>query len=196
MALPARDPASLAWDRFTWPEAVTWFARGLGAVHERNLPRARAAAGRLGELESETASSGEPLFARNVRVLRLGVEAWLAHAGQKRDSSVALMREAVALEESTPKHAVTPAPTLPAGELLGDLLLEQGRPADALAAYQRSLSLYPRRLNSLLGAARAARAVGRDELARTMYTELLAVAGRGTRSTAVQEARAFVATGR
>jgi tetratricopeptide (TPR) repeat protein len=196
MSLPAREPASLAWDRFKWPEAVTWFARGLGAVHERNLARAGAAATRLAELESEAASSGESLFARHIRVLRLGVEGWLAHAAQKRDSSVALLREAVALEESTPKHAVTPAPTLPAGELLGDLLLEQGRPAEALAAYQHSLRLYPRRLNSLLGTARAAREVGNDELARTMYTELLAVAGSGTRSMAVQEARAFVVKGR
>jgi hypothetical protein len=102
------------------------------------------------------------------------------------------MREAAALEESTPKHAVTPAPTLPAGELLGDLLLAQDRPTEALAAYQRSLSLYPRRLNSLLGAARAARAIGNDGLARTMYAELLGIAGSGTRSMAIQEARAFV----
>jgi hypothetical protein len=54
--------------------------------------------------------------------------------------SVALMREAVALEESTPKPPVTPAPTLPAQELLGDLLLEQKKPADARVAYQQSLT--------------------------------------------------------
>ena len=54
------------------------------------------------------------------------------------------MREAAELEASTPKHAVTPAPTLPADELLGDLLMEQKQPAEALAAYQRSLELYPR----------------------------------------------------
>jgi tetratricopeptide (TPR) repeat protein len=192
MALPAREPATLAWDRFKWPEAVTWFARGLGAVHERDLSRAGDAATRLAELESAAAASGEPLFARHIRVLRLGVEAWVAHASRRRESSLSLMREAAALEESTPKHAVTPAPTLPAGELLGDLLLAQDRPTEALAAYQRSLSLHPRRLNSLLGAARAARAIGNDELARTMYAELLGIAGSGTRSMAIQEARAFV----
>ena len=70
------------------------------------------------------------------------------------------MREAAELEASTPKHAVTPGPTLPAHELLGDLLMEQKQPAEALAAYKRSLELYPKRFNGLLGAARAARALG------------------------------------
>jgi cytochrome c-type biogenesis protein CcmH/NrfG len=35
--------------------------------------------------------------------------------------------------------------------------MEQKQPAEALAAYKRSLELYPRRFNSLLGAARAGR---------------------------------------
>jgi tetratricopeptide (TPR) repeat protein len=196
MSLPARDPATLAWDRFKWPEAVTWFARGLGAVHAHDLAHANAAAKRLAELESAAGAGGEALFARHIRVLRLGVDAWIAHASHQRDSSVTLMRAAVALEESTPKHAVTPAPTLPASELLGDLLLELGRPGEALAAYQGSLRLYPRRLNSLLGAARAARASGNASLARTMYHELLTVAGGGGRRPALDEAQAFLASPR
>jgi predicted Zn-dependent protease len=65
------------------------------------------------------------------------------------------MREAAELERTTPKAAVTPGPTIPAEELLGDLLIEQKKYSDALAAYKRSLALYPKRLNSLKGAARA-----------------------------------------
>jgi len=102
------------------------------------------------------------------------------------------MREAADLEVATPKHAVTPAPTLPAHELLGDLLMAQARPADALVAYRRALGLYPRRLNGLLGAARAARASGDASLARTFYQELLDVAGNATRASVLEEARAFV----
>ena len=195
MSLPPREPATLNWDAFKWAEAVTWFARGLGAAHERDLTKARAAATRLAEIETASRASGEAVFTRTIRVLRLGVDAWTAHALGKRDSSVMLMREAVALEESTPKPAVTPAPTLPASELLGDLLSAQSRPAEALAAYQRSLSLYPHRLNSLLGAARAARALGNTALARTMYEEMLVVASRGTRDI-LPEARAFTAGSR
>jgi tetratricopeptide (TPR) repeat protein len=102
-------------------------------------------------------------------VLRLELNAWLAHVEGQRESSVALMREAADLEASTPKHAVTPGPTLAAYEQLGDLLMEQKQPAEALAGYKRSLELYPKRFNSLLGAARAARALGDPSVARTFY---------------------------
>ena len=193
VALRPREPATLRWDQFKWPEAVTWFARGLGAIHLSDSASARAAAARLAELETAAGASGEALFARHIRVLRLAVDAWRAHASRQRDTSLVLMREAVALEESTPKHAVTPAPTLPASELLGDLLLEQARPAEALAAYQHSLALYPRRFNSLLGVGRAARASGHVSIARAAYEELLAHATAGTRHAELQEARAFVA---
>jgi tetratricopeptide (TPR) repeat protein len=192
MSLVPREPATLDWERFMWPEAVTWFARGLGAAHEGEREKARAAADRLDELETAAKKAGEDLFARNIRILRLAVSAWLAHVERDRERSVALMREASDLEISTPKHAVTPAPTLPAYELLGDLLLEQAHPAQALLAYKRSLELYPRRFNSLVGAARAARTSGDKSLARTFYRELLEVAGWGTRRSALQEARAFV----
>ena len=192
-ALAPREPASLDWDRFTWPEAVTWFARGLGAARDGSVHDARAAADRLGVLEKAADGGGEVLFARNVRILRLEVRAWLAHAERDTSASAALMREAAALEVATPKHAVTPGPTIPADELLGDLLLDQGRPAEAVAAYERSLELYPRRFNSLLGAARAARASGADSLARARYQALLGVAARSSRRAALDEARTFVA---
>lgn len=155
-ALVPRDPPALDWDEFQWAEAVTWFARGLGAAHQGAVADARAANARLAELEASAGRSGEDLFARQIGILRLGVAGWLAQSEGKRDSAVALLRQAAALEAATPKPAVTPAPTMPAEELLGDLLLEQHRPAEALAAYRRSLAQYPNRRNSLRGAARAA----------------------------------------
>jgi tetratricopeptide (TPR) repeat protein len=194
--LAPREPASLDWDRFTWPEAITWFARGLGAARLGNRDTAGVAGRRLRELEEATDKAGEALFARQVRVLRLELDAWLAHMEGPVSSSVALMREAAELEVATPKPAVTPAPTLPAHELLGDLLMERGEPVDALGAYRRALELYPRRFNSLLGAARAARATGDATAARKYYLELLAEAGGGTRQPALAEAREFTAGGR
>ena len=188
-ALAVRDPATLDWDRFQWPEAVTWFARGLGAVHAGDTSSASVVADRL--LALERTSAQEPLFARNIAILRLGLTAWLAHAAG-RDTAVAIMRQAADLETATPKHAVTPGPTLPAHELLGDLLMERERPAEALAAYRRSLELYPRRFNSLLGAARAARASGEVAMARAHYQQLLDVAPGSTRRSVLDEARAFV----
>lgn len=195
MALEPRDPPTLDWDHFMWPEAVTWFAKGLGAAHEGRIEEARTAERRLANLAAAASSAGEDLFARNIRILDLEVRAWIARINRQADSAVALMQEAADLEAATPKHAVTPAPTLPADELLGDLLLEQVHPVDALAAYRQSLALYPRRFNSLLGAARAARASGNVSAARTYYGELLGVAAAGTRASDLVEARMFAEGG-
>ncbi len=191
LSLAPRQPSALDWDRFNWPEAITWFARGLGAARLGKLTEARAARDRLDQLEAAATKAHEDLFTRNIRVLRLAVSAWIAYAEQQKDRSLALMREAAALEASTPKHAVTPGPTLPAYELLGDLLLEYRQSGEALGAYKRSLELYPRRFNSLLGAARAARAAGDGSSARTFYQELLALAKGATRESVLNEARAF-----
>lgn len=191
--LVPREPATLDWDRFTWPEAIAQFTRGLGAAHLGRVSDAKAADERLGRLEEATRKAGEALFTQNIRMLRLELGAWLTHEQGKREASVALMREAAELEASTPKHAVTPGSTLPAHELLGDLLLEQKQPAEALAAYKRSMELYPKRFNSLLGAARSARALGDASLARAFYQDLLESAGGGTRHAPLDEAHSYMA---
>lgn len=181
VAIIPRSPATLDWDRFAWAEAIARFARGLGMAHVGRVNEGRAESERLAQLETVMQKAGEDLFARNIRMLRLELDSWLAHVAGKEEDSRSLMEEAAALEESTPKHAVTPGPTLPARELLGDLLMEQKQPAKALTAYQRSLELYPKRFNSLLGAARAARGTG-DVAASFKYRkQLLQIAGGGSR---------------
>jgi tetratricopeptide (TPR) repeat protein len=180
-AIAPRQPATLDWDRFAWAEAVARFARGLGMAHQHRIDEAKAESERLDQLESAMQKVGEDLFARNIRMLHLELDAWINHADGKEDASVSVMEQAVELEESTPKHAVTPGPTLPARELLGDLLMEQNQPARALTAYQRTLELYPKRFNSLLGAARAARALGDAVASRKYHLELLRIARGGSR---------------
>ncbi len=192
MALAPRDPPGFGWDRFPWAEAVTWFARGLGASRTGQVGAADRARARLAELQAAAAGSGEDLFARQIAMLRLSVEGWLEQARGNPDSAVARLRQAAELEAATPKPAVTPAPTLPADELLGDLLTVQSRPADALHAYQRSLERYPRRLNSLLGAARAAGSSGDRALAGALYRQVLSQAGHGSRAAVTREARKFL----
>ena len=196
MALVPRQPPALAWERFPWAEAITWFARGIGGARAGKVATAEAARDRLGQLETAAVKTGEELFTRNVRMLRLGVDAWIAHAKHDTAASVRLMQEAVDLEASTPKHPVTPAPTLPALELLGDLLMEQRRAPEALAAYTRSLERYPQRFNSLVGSARASLASGDTVRARASYEQLLEVAKQGDRSAPLDEARRFISSRR
>lgn len=191
-ALDPGEPLTVVWATYPWPEAITWFARGLGFVHLGRSVEAGASLVRLKELESVALGSGEVLFNRNIRVLRLGLTAWIADLGGNRDSSIVLMTQASELEASTPKHAVTPAPTIPAYELLGDLLLKQGRGSEAVVAYQHSLEVNPRRFNSLLGGARASLSADDREKAVSFYRQLLEVASPESKRESLDEARAFL----
>jgi tetratricopeptide (TPR) repeat protein len=89
---------------------------------------------------------------------------------------------------------VTPGEVLPAGDLLGDLLLEAGRPADALAAYEAVLAASPNRLNTLFGAGQAAERAGKAEKALEHYGQLIKVAVEADAGIArVDHARSFLA---
>jgi hypothetical protein len=192
-ALVPGEPKVLDWNKFAWPEAIVQFAHGLGSLRIGQPEPAIAAAARLQTLETATRQSGEDVFARNIQILRLELQGWIAQASGEPGQAVARLTEAVALEAATPKHAVTPGPTLPANEQLGDLLMEQKQPRPALLAYRQSLQAYPKRFNSLLGAARAARAIADRAQARAFYKELIAIAGAGTRAAPLAEARAYLA---
>jgi tetratricopeptide (TPR) repeat protein len=187
-----RMPAYLDWDRFMWAEATARFARGLGCAHSGKNDEVQVALTRLDALEGVARKAGEDLFARSIKVLNLELAAWSAHVQGEEAKSVEIMREAAALEGATPKHPVTPAPTLPAYELLGDLYTEQKKPTDALAAYQKSLQLYPRRFNSVLGAATAAREAGDEANARAYYAQLIELAVPDSPRSAVKEARQYL----
>jgi tetratricopeptide (TPR) repeat protein len=194
-ALAPRMPAIVDWNRSPWAEAVSRFARGYGAVRRGKDAEAREALGPLQELENRAAESGEEVFARQIRILRLELAAWAAHAMHDDESAITTLQQAVELEGNTPKPAVTPAPTIPASELLGDLLTELKRPREALVAYQQSLQRFPKRFNGTLGAARSLAATDDPAGAAKMYCELLQVAARSSRAE-LREARRFVESGK
>jgi tetratricopeptide (TPR) repeat protein len=181
-ALQPRTPDYLDWDRYGWPEALAWFARGLGAARTGDLAVAREAEARMVTLRDRARAADEANFATYIEVDRLILDGWLAHAAGDADRAIARMHDAARLEQTVQKHIVTPGALLPPNEALGDLLLELDRPADALQAYQRSLEIWPNRYHSLLGAARAAQAAGDTATARAHYTRLREVTEGATSS--------------
>jgi len=88
------------------------------------------------------------------------------------------MRAAADLEDATEKHPVTPAPVVPARELLGELLLDVNQPAQALVEFEASAKREPNRFNGLFGAARAAELSGDVAKAKTLYAKLVAMCDR------------------
>ncbi|NNG17606.1 MAG: hypothetical protein HKM89_14110 [Gemmatimonadales bacterium] len=190
-SLVVRSPAAFPWERFAAAEAMTHFARGLGAARTGNAAVAREAASRLRALQDAETAKGESYWATQVEIKRLAVEAWVALADGNQETALELMTKSAALEASTEKHPVTPGALQPAFELLGDMLLETNQPDAALAAYRQSLEKWPRRFNSLLGAARAAHQAGQGEVARKYYGELIDLAGESTSREGIAEARRY-----
>jgi hypothetical protein len=143
-----------------YTDALTYFARSLGASHLGDTADTRASIDSLGILRERLLAQNEPYWAEQVAIQRLGAQAWLDRADGRNEDAVAHMREAATREDATEKSAVTPGPLAPAHELSGDLLLELGRPAEALAEYRATLTKEPGRFRSLFGAMLAARASG------------------------------------
>jgi len=164
--------------KFPYAEAMTYFARGIGAAHTKNLAVARDAMFHLDEIRGQLARSGEAYWSEQVEIQRRGASAWTALAEGRADAALDEMRTAVAREDATEKSAVTPGPLAPARELLGDLLMELKRPADALVEYETTLKKEPNRFRALLGAARAARLSNNDSAARRYYDVLVKMCER------------------
>src|SRR5437762_3933367 len=193
----AAIPARYALERGSWAEATTlpvrpsseWrasealthFAHALGAARTGDTTLARSEVLALAEIDSAEAAAGgaHAYWSGQVRIQRLAAGAWLARAAGDGADAVRQARAAADLEDGTQKHPVTPGAVLPARELLGDLLLELGRPAEAAQAYAASLAQQRGRARSLFGAARVAELAGDAVTARARYQDYLTQLQKG-----------------
>jgi tetratricopeptide (TPR) repeat protein len=173
--------------------AVTHFAKALGAARSGDVALAKQEMATLERIAGDLTARKDPYWPIVVDAQRVAVAAWVAHAEGRRDEALRLAREAADTEERVEKHPVTPGPLIPARELLGDMLMLHEQPAEALAAYEATLSREPNRTRTLLGAARAARAAGRNDAARTFYRNVIDVMDPKSMRPGLAEARTFVA---
>jgi tetratricopeptide (TPR) repeat protein len=193
--LKPRWPEAYPWDTAAAFEAITYFGRAMGAARSGRFEQARADLDTLAELQERVAAKS-PYWGTQVKIQRLSALAWLQFEEGSQDQALSTMRAAAEMEASTEKHPVTPGEVLPARELLGDMLLELGRPMEALAEYQAALDRSPNRFNSLYGAGRAAESAGDSAVAAEYYETLIEVtANSDTDLERLQHARTFVAQG-
>jgi tetratricopeptide (TPR) repeat protein len=185
---------SFPWERFPWAEAILSFTRGLGAAKSGDLAAARREAERLAALREALVQAKNGYWADQVEVQRRAVSAMLARAEGRDEDALGLMHAAADLEATMDKHPVTPAPVVPARELLGDLLLDLDQPAQALREYEATLATEPNRFRSFVGAARAAELSGDTAKAGMYYRNVVALGGRAdTPRPELQQAHVFMA---
>jgi hypothetical protein len=174
-------------------QAITYFARALGAARSGNPDAAKADIAKLAELRDKLRDAKDAYWSEQVDIARQVATAWVLYAEGKRDDALNAMSAAADAEDKTEKHPVTPGVPKPARELYGVMLLESGKPAEALAAFEATLKKEPNRLGATAGAAKAAEKAGDNAKAQEYYRQVVAIAGDADKSRAeVGDARAFL----
>jgi tetratricopeptide (TPR) repeat protein len=161
--------------RYLYPEALTHFARALGAARSGDAATARTAIDMLQTIQDQLSQQKEAYWAEQTEIQRRSASAWLALLEGNKEDALAGMRHAAALEDGSEKAAVTPGPLAPSRELLGEMLLQLDRPQEALDEFERTLQREPNRFRTIYGAARAASLAGNALKARSYYELLLKI---------------------
>ena len=206
----AAIPARYALERGAWAEAaaltpsasgvahvdaVSRFARALGAARSGNVEAARADLAQLRTLQQALVGK-DAYWAGQVDIQHQVAASWLAFAEGRKPEALEMLRKAADAEDATDKSAVSPGPLVPARELLGEMLVALERPADALKEFEATVTKEPHRFRATYFAARAAAATGNRELARRRFKELMEFCGRADTPgrPELQEARKGVAS--
>lgn len=187
-------PARFALERSAWSEAaqlqrstspipfadaVTYYARALGAARSGHPDAAKADIEQLKALRAKLLEAKDPYWSEQLDIQRQVAEAWVAFAEGRKDQGVTLLTAAAAAEDATDKAAISPGPLAPAREQLGEMLLEANRPAEALTAFEATMAKEPNRFRGFYGAARAAEGSGNRAKAQELYRQLAAMAKDG-----------------
>jgi hypothetical protein len=174
-------------------QAVTHFARALGAARSGDPEASKADIAKLAELRDKLRDAKDAYWSEQVDIQQQVATAWLLYAEGKREDALNAMSAAADSEDKTEKHPVTPGVPKPARELYGVMLLESGNAKEALAAFEVTIKKEPNRLGAYVGAAKAAEKSGESAKAQEYYSKVVAIADAADNTrTEIADARAFL----
>jgi tetratricopeptide (TPR) repeat protein len=174
-------------------QTLVYWAKAIAFGHLRQAQHAREALDGYRSLMDQVKKGRHAYYAESIgaQIELDQMLGWIAFAEGNAPEALTRMRAAADLQDKVGQGEVD----IPAREMLGDMLLELGQPAQALPEYDRALKLSPNRFNGLFNAGRAAEAAGDEARARGYYAALLKSTDDGARSARpeLQHAKAFVA---
>jgi tetratricopeptide (TPR) repeat protein len=170
-----KDAAALKVRDSQYPaaQAITYFARGLGAARSGDLAFARVEVGHLDAIEAKLLVEKDSYWAGQTLIQKLAIEAWLDYSEKRVDEAIATMRTAADLDDASEKNVAMENKLVPIRALLGELYLAAGRNHDALPELESSLKVVPGRYATIAAAAQAARADGQTDAAKRYYRALV-----------------------
>jgi tetratricopeptide (TPR) repeat protein len=175
-------PAWFPWNRFRNVEALVHYARAIGSARAGDVAAARRSADEITAIRRAMPATRDYDWSGSIGAQWEAATALIAWAEGKKDEGVRLLRMAADHEDAVDKHPVTPGALLPVREMLADLLLENGNPAEALKEYEAVLKTAPRRFNATAGAAKAADKAGDKMKARAYAMQLREIANNAETS--------------
>jgi tetratricopeptide (TPR) repeat protein len=176
---------------FPYVDALTRFARAVGAARSGRPDAARTDLAELGVLAEKLAAARDADWSERVGVQQQIASAWVTFAEGRKTEAVELLRKAADAEDATDKSAISPGPLAPARELLGEMLLAVDRPSEALKEFEATMKKEPNRFRATYNAAKAASLAGDRAKARQYFRQLLDIckAGDAPGRPELQEAR-------
>jgi predicted Zn-dependent protease len=147
------------------------FAMGMSAAKLGDIPRATTV---LGLLQKADAPGQDAGLREQAAILVQEMEALIAMAEGRTRDAIGAMAIATTLQSRMPKPIGRPYPVKGADELYGEILLQAGRPKDAVLWFERTLTRTPNRSRAVLGLARAAAKAGETIKSQRAYRQFAA----------------------
>jgi hypothetical protein len=136
-------------------EGAWIFIAGLSAAKLGDASAAEQARDRLSALRKGVESGGDAYAAKPFAIMENEVASAAQLARGQRAEAVRLAKTAADIESSMAAPSGPPEPIKPAFEFYGEALLDEGRAAEAAAAFQQELLRTPKRTPSVDGLTRA-----------------------------------------
>lgn len=158
--IPKADPG----DR-----AYTYWAKTIGSARSGDLAGAKKNLAEIETIHKACVARKKLYVAEWTEMLYQEASAWVLHGEAKDEEATAALHKVADHEDAVGEEQTS----MPAREMLADMLLEMKRPEQALAEYQGDLKFNPKRFNGLYGAAQAAEMAGQASQATEYYAVLV-----------------------
>jgi tetratricopeptide (TPR) repeat protein len=187
----SKFPAMYAIEMHSWSEAAalpvvsnaepgdrayTYWAKTIGSVRSGDLTAAKKNLAEIDTIQKDYVARKKKYLADYTGTIYQEASAWILHEEGKNDEAAAMLRKAADHEDAVGEEQTS----MPAREMLADMLLEMKRPEQALAEYQGDLQFNPKRFDAIYGAAQAAEMAGQASRATEYYAALVKTCEGGT----------------
>ena len=149
--------------------AYTYWAKAIGAARSGDVVAANKDVAEIDAIRKEHVASKKTYGAQGDEMLEQEATAWILHDQRKDEEAIAMLRKVADHEDAVGEEQTS----MPAREMLADMLLEMKRPEQALAEYKGDLKFNPKRFDGLYGAAEAAEMAGQASQASEYYAVLV-----------------------